>query len=134
MNEDLSDDEHPADLNSLGPKVLKTVCEVESRRNAPSTAEESPPSCSHWDSSDEEPLSKYARGDFRKVKQKKAETNYSWSHSKPSFNMVVNCIPPSEAVKTCKTPLDFLKLFFTDELHHFIEQSNINTGCLRNKG
>ncbi|KAK9754841.1 Transposase IS4 [Popillia japonica] len=131
MDEDLSDDEHCADLNSLGPKMLKTVCEVESRINAPSTAEKPTPSCSHWDSSDEEPLSKYARVHFKRVKQKKAKTNYSWSHSKPSFNMVVNCekVPPSEAVKTCKTSLDFLKLFFTDELlHHFIEQSNIYAG------
>ncbi|KAK9688051.1 Transposase IS4 [Popillia japonica] len=131
MNEDLSEDEHRADLNSLGPKMLKTVCEVESRINAPPTAEEPTPSCSYWDSSDEEPLSKYARVDFRKVKQKKAKTNYSDSHTKPSFNMVVNCeeVPPSEAVKICRTPVDFLKLFFTDELlHHFIEQSKIYAG------
>ncbi|KAK9721843.1 hypothetical protein QE152_g20008 [Popillia japonica] len=45
MGEDLSDDEHRADLSSIGPKMLKTACEVESRINAPSTAEEPTPSC-----------------------------------------------------------------------------------------
>ncbi|KAK9751701.1 hypothetical protein QE152_g4846 [Popillia japonica] len=60
MDKDLSDDKHHVELNSLDPKMLKTVCEVESRINAPSTAEEPTPSCSRRDSSDEEPLSKYA--------------------------------------------------------------------------
>lgn len=31
LDEDLSDDDHQADLNCLGPRMLKTACEIEIR-------------------------------------------------------------------------------------------------------
>ncbi|KAF5277183.1 hypothetical protein FQR65_LT03889 [Abscondita terminalis] len=61
VDEVLSDDKHVADLNCLSPKMLKTTCEVETRNTSQATAEEPISSFSHWDSSDEEPLSKQAR-------------------------------------------------------------------------
>ncbi|KAF5283642.1 hypothetical protein FQR65_LT13766 [Abscondita terminalis] len=60
VDEDLSDDEHVANLNCLGPKMLKTTCEVGIRKTSQATAEEPTPSSFQWDSSDEEPLSKQA--------------------------------------------------------------------------
>lgn len=132
LDEDLSDDEHVADLNCLGPKMLKTECEVRTREEeiqkvpTVSDVQNRIDSDSNWDSSDDEPLSKYAK--TKDTKPKVVKKQFKWKKMKPSFRMNVNCIeiPLSQEASQCKNPIDFLKLFLTEDLLKIMmDQTNL---------
>lgn len=143
MDEDLSDDEHNADLNCLGPKMLRTTCEVEPRfysESVDNTQRKRIMSADlDWDSSDDEPLSKYIRAseggeqkntcqEVPKDKKVRKRTVFNWKKVTPKFDMVTECAgkPPSDSAKLCENPADFFALFFTNEfLNHLLEQTNV---------
>lgn len=139
LDEDLSDDDHQADLNCLGPRMLKTACEIEIRTDNEENnetegneLEEKKWEENEWDSSDDEPLAKYCKTDeIAPKKCKKSLTKnfqLSWKKSPPSFTMVTDCedIPVSEEARKCITPTDFFMLFFNkDLLQHMLKQSNL---------
>lgn len=130
MDEDLSDDEHNADLNCLGPKMLQSRCEVAVCREVASQENIYTLVDDDWDCSDEEPLAKYVRADVTSQPKsvQKSKPKFKWEKSAPTFQMIVECAGKSvsEEAKRCQTPMNFFSLFFTQELLQYIlDQTNL---------
>lgn len=124
---DVSDEDCEVNINHLGPKLLRANCEYEVRTAVFEERQTKPNKTAtvgyfDFDSSDEESLSKYAKANkahSTKAKSVKASTdNIKWRKSPPKFDMETNCKeqPVSKEAESCKTPLDFLKLFWSHEL------------------
>lgn len=128
--DDLSDDEHEANLNCLGPKMLQTRCEVLKKTEDNTLHTNESALDVEYDSSDEEPLSKYKRVEKKSRKSAKMPVQQmKWSKTKPKFNLNVNCQgkPYSDEAGGAKSPLEFFKLFWTDHLlsHIMLTQTQL---------
>lgn len=119
---DVSDKDCEGNINHLGSKLLRANCEYEVRTAVPEERQIIPNKTAtvgyfDFDSSDEEPLSKYAKTNkahSTKAKSVKAfADNIRWRKSLPEFDINTNCEeqPASKKAISCETPLDFLKLF-----------------------
>ncbi|KAJ8931100.1 hypothetical protein NQ314_016036 [Rhamnusium bicolor] len=152
QDSDNSDDEHEANLNHLGPNMLRTECVMQQVTNDEQVDEQDDEQEDEYDSSDDLPLSKYVRTEepstskplssvslakkkstprpnksVSKPKKSTAQEN-EWVKLEPKFNINTNCtpVPPSNEAIQCKSPTDFFNLFFTTGFcETIVEQTNI---------
>lgn len=150
-----TDEEHEANLNHLGRKMLLSECELQvvcrdnsdifvvdatfedihdnSMKNGTNTQNKQrrlsfEGLCESSTASDQcssTSVSKLGPNTKSNINNSKPK----WKNSKPSFSLNTKCnpIPPSEEATKCVTPLDFcFFLFFTDDLlRHICTQSNL---------
>lgn len=113
---DASDDEHEANVNHLGPKMLATEGEIEVN------------DVHEWDESDDEPLSKHKRTGSSSMASFVRSGVNNWRKMEPFYDIDTQCeiIPPSAEVQSGKTPTDFFELFFSEKIIlHCVEQTNL---------
>lgn len=129
---DGSDEEIEGNLNRLGPKMLQATCEYhihgekeEQERQLPTIVATNTHSRQYdFDSSDDEPLSKYCK----KSKPTKGKEATVWNKQIPKFLLQTTCQekPVSEEARSAQSPLDFMKLFWSDRLlSEMLEQTNL---------
>ena len=104
---DRSDDEHEGDINHLGQRLMKTVCELQTPE-------------SDWESEDDLPLSSFLEN----------KTNYkktNWVDEQLNTNLVTTCediVPPDE-LSCLSNPIDFFNLFFDDNvINNIVTETN----------
>lgn len=139
---DKSDEEHGANLNHLGRRLLQTSCELQRFRgdtivSIPSTStafgsntqrSSNDNSLSSSDSEDEQPLSKFiSHKSSRSAPPAKKKKSTHWKKEEPAFICTeYRPQPPSDESKACQNPLEYFKLFFHNDLiKHIVKQTNL---------
>lgn len=149
---DKSDEEHGANLNHLGRRLLQAGCELRRFRgddtvSTPSTSTALGSSTqstlnnnyySASDSEDERPLyatfSSRNKSTISAVPAKRKKHTH-WRKKEPGFICTeFRPQPTSDESKRCKNPLEYFKLFFHHDLiKHIVKQTNILYALQKNK-
>lgn len=112
QDSDGSDDEHEANLDHLGPKLLTAEGEIQDEFD-------------DWSDSDDEPLAKYRKTVSSSVR---AGNALRWRKVDPVYDIQTECetIPPSAEAQADSSPTDFFELFFSEGIINFcVEQTNL---------
>jgi hypothetical protein len=124
---DASDDEHHANLNHLGRKMLHTVCEMD--KEIPTNSHEdslTPTVSDDNESEDSDPEVNLPIASLVKRKRSLVTTWRKTSVPNYKINKIRSLKPPSKEAAECKTPVDFFHLFFTKNiLGEIVRQSNL---------
>lgn len=122
---DASDEECEGNLNHLGSKLLRANCEFKVPKRLPEGNQSKSflPNKTKtigyydFDSSDEEPLCKYSKTS-KKTKSVQKPINIKWKIKSPEFDINTKCEeqPVSFEAQHIETPLEFFKLFWSEEL------------------
>lgn len=143
---DKSDEEHNANLNHMGRKLLQSRCQLQRFQdhrdnNQPSTSSGLQSSntgalrllssSEESDDEDDEPLSALkARNNPPKKSQAKKKRTTLWKKQLPEFSCTeYNPQPTSEESRNCKDPLEYFRLFFHKDLvKQIADQTNLYAG------
>lgn len=112
QDSDGTDDEHEANLDHLGPKLLTAEGEIQDEFD-------------DWSDSDDEPLAKYRKTVSSSVR---AGNALRWRKVDPVYDIQTECetIPPSAEAQADSSPTDFFELFFSEGIINFcVEQTNL---------
>jgi hypothetical protein len=124
---DASDDEHQANLNHLGRKMLHTVCEMD--KEIPTNSHEdslTPTVSDDNESEDSDPEMNLPLASLVKRKRPLVTTWRKTSVPNYKINKICFLKPPSKEATGCKTPVNFFHLFFTKNiLGEIVRQSNL---------